>query len=283
MIEVAAYAKVNLGLRVGSAAPDGYHPVWGIFQSIDLSDRLVLAAADEDSITGPHGGEIPAGLDNLAWQAVRAVRHHAGVTSALAVTLEKQIPVAAGLGGGSADAAAALIAAGRLLGVDRDELTGLAPALGSDVPFCIVGGTARVSGHGEVVTTLDALDGFSLAVVVPPIELATPAVFRRWDELDEPTGLDIPGRDLPPALREEAPLRNDLYPAAAAIAPVIDDWRADLAAAWGRPVLMSGSGPSLYGFFVDKEEATAAVAGIPPGARCAEGIDLMSVGWRVVD
>jgi len=159
----------------------------------------------------------------------------------------------------------------------------LAPALGSDVPFCIVGGTARVSGHGEVVTTLDALDGFSLAVVVPPIELATPAVFRRWDELDEPTGLDIPGRDLPPALREEAPLRNDLYPAAAAIAPVIDDWRADLAAAWGRPVLMSGSGPSLYGFFVDKEEATAAVAGIPPGARCAEGIDLMSVGWRVVD
>lgn len=282
MIEIEAYAKVNLGLRVGAIGPEGFHRVWGVFQSIDLADRLVLTAADEDSIAAPRGAEVADGQDNLAWQAVSAVRRHAGVASPFALTLHKQVPVAAGLGGGSADAAAALIAAGRLLGVSRDDLATLAPALGSDVPFCLVGGTARVSGRGEVVTGLDALAGFSLAVVVPPVELATPAVFGRWDELDGPPGFEVHGRDLPPALRDESPLRNDLYPAALSLVPEIDDWRADLAATWGRPVLMSGSGPSLYGFFVDREEAATAVAAIPPGARYAEACEPSPVGWQIL-
>jgi 4-diphosphocytidyl-2-C-methyl-D-erythritol kinase len=282
MIEVTAFAKANLGLRVGAVGPDGYHRLWGIFQSIDLSDRLTLATAAEDSITTVRGGEVPDGWDNLAWRAVAAVRRHAGATRHLAVTLDKHIPVAAGLGGGSADAAAALAAAGRLLGVDRDTLAFLAPQLGSDVPFCLTGGTARVSGRGEIVAPLDELSGFALAVVVPPVELSTAAVFRRWDELDGPAGHELSGRDLPPSLRFEAPLRNDLYPAATSLAPVIDDWRATLAASWGRPVVMSGSGPSLYGFFVDPDEAAGALNDLPPGARAAAACDLAPAGWRIV-
>lgn len=149
------------------------------------------------------------------------------------------------------------------------------------MPFCLTGGTARVEGRGDVIEALDSLAGFALAVVVPPVELATPAVFRKWDELGEPTGLAVPENDLPPALRGDGDLVNDLYPAATALASLVDEWRMELVDGWGRSVMMSGSGPSLYAFFLDRDEAASAVSSIPAGSRFAEGCDLAAVGWAI--
>lgn len=196
-------------------------------------------------------------------------------------SLDKTIPIAAGLAGGSADAAAALAMAGEYFGVDTETLHKLAPQLGSDVPFCLTGGTARVSGHGEKVESLDPLTGFALAIVVPPVEISTPAAFRQWDKMGEPAGLRVSRNELPPVLRAEGDLVNDLYPAAAVLAPHLDDWRAELESKWGRSVMLSGSGPSLYAFFVDHDEATDAIGSIPEGSRFAEPCGLTEVGWTI--
>lgn len=283
MIEGIAYAKVNFGLRVGRLREDGFHPVAGIFQSVQIADRLTLDTAGEDSVATSDGRPVAEDMGNLAFRAVDAVRSFAGGMQPVAVTLDKSIPAAAGLGGGSADAAAGLAMAGRLFGVSAPSLAGLAPRLGSDVPFCLAGGTARVAGRGEEVVRLDSLSGFALGVVVPPLEISTPAAFRMWDEMGEPDGLTVMQAALPPALRDEEELTNDLYPAAARLVPELDDWRADLEQAWGRPVMLSGSGPSLFGFFLDSDEATAAVDSIPAGARFAEAADLSPVGWRITN
>ena len=278
-----ALAKVNFGLRVGSTRDDGFHPISGIFQSVEVVDTVAIEPAESDSIGSSSGGEVAEGLGNLAFRAVAEVRALASSSQPMAVTLDKLIPAAAGVGGGSADAAAALVLAGRYFGVGMAQLGELAPQLGSDVPFCLVGGTARVAGRGELVNRIDSLAGFALGLVVPPVEISTPAAFRRWDELGEPVGLRLPQAALPPSLRDEGDLINDLYPAAVSIAPQLDDWRSALESAWSRPVMLSGSGPSLYGFFLDAEEAEDAVASIPPGARFAEAAELATVGWRMTD
>ncbi len=283
MIRIEAFAKVNLGLRVGDVRPDGFHPLHSIFQSIDWSDRLELrfAVGDEgDSIGSWAGGPVIDGFANLAWKAVAAVRDAAGSSHRIRLRLDKRIPAAAGLGGGSADAAAALQAAVRMLDVPVEQAQELASALGSDVPFCMSGGTARVTGRGDVVEALDTIDGYGLAVVVPPIELRTPDVFGRWDALGGPGGDAVSESALPPTLRAHAPITNDLYPAAVAIAPALDDWRAELESAWGRPVLMSGSGPSLMGFCVDRDEAEAALAVVPAGVRATRAVRPIPYGWR---
>ncbi len=280
-MQADALAKVNLGLLVGRRRPDGFHPLRSVFQSVSLADRLELESAVEDSVESWAGGEVIDGDRNLAWRAVEAVRGHAGSPERFRLRLRKHIPAAAGLGGGSADAAAALRLAGGHLAVGHALLEEIAPTLGSDVPFCLSGGTALVQGRGDEVAPLDPILGYALALVVPPAELATPQVFAAWDDLGEPTGPVIPASAVPPQLRH-VDLRNDLYPAAVAVAPAVDDWRQELAGAWGRPVTMSGSGPSLYAFFVDEDEAAAALAAVPRGARLAEAVTPQPVGWRAL-
>ncbi len=279
-MQARAHAKVNFGLRVGSRRPDGYHALHGLFQSVDWSDLVQLDACDEDVAETGSGGELPEGRANLAWRAAEAVREHAGAGDGMRLRLTKEIPVAAGLGGGSADAAAALGLAGRMFAVGGDDLERLAATIGSDVPFCLRGGLAVVEGRGEVLHPRPLRTGYALGIVVPPIELATPAVFARWDELGEPRGGEMPLSALPPPLRGEGPAVNDLYPAAAALSPELDDWRAELAERWGRPLLMSGSGPSLFAFFLDRAEAEEAVRAAPAGARASRAAVPVARGWE---
>lgn len=282
-MQALAHAKVNLSLRVDSLAGDGYHPLHGVFQSISWSDRLELAPSDEDRVTAWDGGTVADDTDNLAWRAVTIMRAATDATQRLHLRLQKEIPIAAGLGGGSADAAAALQLSRRMLGGSQALAEAMAPQLGSDVPFCLSGGTALVEGRGEIVTPLEPHGGYGLALVVPPIELATPRVYAAWDRLGAPVGPRIAVSDLPPVLRPHAPLVNDLYPAAVSLAPHLDDWRDELGAAWGRPVMMSGSGPTLFGLFVDRDEAEAALDVIPRGARAVHAAEPLPVGWRIED
>lgn len=277
-MRATANAKVNLGLRVHGRREDGLHLLQGLFQSIDWSDQLELERADEDMLESA-GGAVPDGMENLAWRAVNAVRQSAEAAMPMALRLRKEIPVASGLGGGSADAAAALALAGRMFGVSTETLGELAPDLGADVPFCLVGGLAVVTGAGESVSPMPARGGYSLAIVVPPVELATAAVYQAWDRLGGPGGPPVSGRDLPPTLRDLEPLTNDLYPAAVELHPALDDWRDELATRWDRPVLLSGSGPALYAFFIDGDGAHEAVADVPIGARAVAAADPVCRGW----
>jgi len=272
-----AFAKVNLSLRVGARDASGKHPLRSLVQSIDWADRIDLDAAPADSFAVT-GLPAPADESNLAWRAVEAVRAASARPGPAALILEKRIPLAAGLGGGSADAAASLVLAAAMFGVsDPDRL---APGLGADVPFCLLGGSAWMEGYGERLTPLPPVAGFWLAVAVPPFEVSTGAAYARWDDLDGPGGPAVAGRDLPPELRPFEPLANDLVPAALSLVPGLGDWAADLRRLWGRSVLMSGSGPAHFAFFPTASEAGAA-AGAVAGARGARACRPVPQGWQV--
>lgn len=269
MAEWEAPAKINLDLRVRARDGSGMHPLRSLAQTIDWLDTLLVEEDDEDALLVA-GADLPTGGDNLIWQAVAAL--DVDSRPRLFVELDKQIPVAAGLGGGSSDAAAMLAAVADMTGLGADRVREAAVAVGADVPFFLQGGTAWMEGYGEHLTALAALQGFAVAVAVAPFELATPHVYRRWDEMEGPIGSPLVGSSLPPALRAFDELRNDLTPAAISLRPELADWMRDLADRWSRPVLMSGSGPACFGFFVDLDEATeaAATAGAHRGAVAAD-------------
>ena len=276
-----AYAKVNLGLQVAGPGPDGFHPLRGLFQSVTWADEVVLEPADEDAITVGSGG-APANEGNLAWRALAAVRSVVGEAEPMRMSLTKEIPAGAGLGGGSADAAAVLGLAGRRYGLERETLLRLAGQLGADVPFGFVGGSALVTGKGETVEPVPAISGFALAIVVPPVELDTGRVYRAWDALGEPRGPVVAAAALPPALRDYAPLGNDLYPAAVSLAPTLDEWRGELRHRWDTPVAMTGSGSGLFGFFPTRDEAAEAIEAIPVGARATAAAEPSRRGWEPI-
>ncbi|MGB5432647.1 MAG: hypothetical protein WBO21_06515 [Acidimicrobiia bacterium] len=277
-----AYAKVNLGLHVRPAGSDGIHPLRGLFQTVDWHDEITVEDAEEDSIEVPNGG-APEDESNLAWQAIAAARKLGRTDRPTRLVVLKQIPSPAGLGGGSADAAAALHLAARRFSVSYDDVRKLAVDLGSDVPFAFVGGTAIVTGKGEFVTPRSDAAGFALAIVVPPIVLDTSAVYRAWDGLGGPEGPAIGAGALPPVLREYAPLANDLYPAAVAVAPEVDDWRAELTHRWGVPVVMTGSGAALFAYFPTRTEAEDAVTLAPNEARAAKAAKPVPRGHENVE
>lgn len=281
-MKAKAYAKVNLGLQIRERDSDGYHPLRGVFQTIDWHDDLTIEDANEDAMEVPGGG-APANETNLAWRAVAAARSAGSGARHMRVVLTKRIPSPAGLGGGSADAAAALSLAARRFSASFDEVRRIAVDLGSDVPFAVVGGTAIVTGRGEFVSPQPDVSGFALAIVVPPIRLDTASVYRAWDHLDGPRGPKVGTGDLPPALRNYAPLANDLYPAAVSVAPAVDEWRAELASRWAVPVMMTGSGAALFGFFPTRFEAEDAVLVAPAEVTAAKAAEPINRGWEIVE
>lgn len=277
-----AYAKVNLTLEVFSRSADGYHPLRGIFQSVSLADDVSIEPASSDSVTVRNHG-APEDESNLAWQAIEAARRMARVASPCALDIFKRIPSGAGLGGGSADAAAALGLMGQRYGLDEEETADLASAIGADVPFSLMGGTRLVEGRGERLTELPPLEGFTLGIVVPPFSLSTPFVFAEWDRLDGPVGETMEDRYLPPALRGGRPIRNDLLPAAVSLDARVGEWRDELKSLWNMGVAMTGSGSALFAFFGTLEEAESAVASVKIPTRAAEAVSLVDRGWEEID
>lgn len=276
------YAKVNLALAVYPPMADGYHPIRGIFQTIRIADVVEVSPASEDAISVSND-EAPSDDTNLAWQAVAAVRRASRTAQPTAVAITKAIPSGSGLGGGSADAAAALGLAGLRFSVGADELEEIATDLGSDVPFALRGGTCLVEGVGERLTEMPPLDDFGVAVVVPPFSMSTPAVYREWDRLDGPIGDTLDDRSLPPSLRDGLPIRNDLFPAARSLDGRIGDWHADLRQRWATDVAMTGSGSAFFAFFGSVEEADDAARSVDLPVRLAVGVSPSPVGWKLLD
>jgi 4-diphosphocytidyl-2-C-methyl-D-erythritol kinase len=276
-----AFAKVNLALAVYPPSADGYHPLSGIFQSVSLFDTVSVEGASVDRVTVSND-EAPADESNLAFKAVDAVRRLARVSTPIAVHVKKRIPSGAGLGGGSADAAAALGLMARRYAIADEEATDIAESLGADVPFSYVGGSQRVEGRGERLTVVEPIDGFALAIVVPPFSLSTAEVFRRWDSLGGPTGDVAPDSALPPRLRGDLPIRNDLYAAAVEVDPRVADWKDELMRFWGTHVLMTGSGSALFSYFSTLDEARDAVRAVDLPVRAAEAVVPVDHGWELI-
>jgi len=216
---VDAPAKLTLRLKIVGVRADGYHLLDAEMVTVDLADTLEFSDGHGLSVDGPASGQVPAGSANLVARALEATGRQA------MVRLVKRIPAGGGLGGGSADAAAVLRWAGC-----RD--LGLAASLGADVPFCLTGGRARVSGTGEEVAPLpfEEVAGRRYTLLTPPFRVSTAAAYRAWDDLGGP----------------EADGPNDLEPAALAVEPGLVVWRDRLATATGQVPTLAGSGSTWF-------------------------------------
>jgi len=248
---LAAAAKVNLALEILGKRGDGYHEIATVMQAVDLSDRLELEVTDglELRTVTP---EIPPDDTNLALRAARALREAAAIDRGVRITLDKRIPVAAGLGGGSTDAAAVLVGLNRLWGLrwPLSRLDEVAIGLGMDVPFFLRGGGALATGRGEKVEPV-AGGALALVVVNPRMPLSTAGVYARVTPGMYTDGARV--RTLVSELRSRRPARigaalyNGLEPAAQAALPQVSQMRAALDAAGALGTVMSGSGPTVFG------------------------------------
>jgi 4-diphosphocytidyl-2-C-methyl-D-erythritol kinase len=269
-------AKLNLALLVAPPRSDGYHPIESLVQTIEWLDLVEVEEAEDESVV-IDGADIDP-EDNLVVRALDAIRGRGNVPR-LAIRVEKQIPSGAGLGGGSSNAAATLLAATETGGLPAAAPGEVAPSLGADVPLFLTGGSLIVTGIGEVIEPLQPpLSGFAVAVAVPPLEMSTVEVYRRWDLMEGPMGETIEPSDLPPGLRDGIPIRNDLTPAAIAIEPTLADFMADLRSHWGGPVMMTGSGSGCFSFFPDVGEATDAATSVSLMCRAVAGAGLRPNG-----
>jgi 4-diphosphocytidyl-2-C-methyl-D-erythritol kinase len=250
---VRARAKVNLGLEVLGRRPDGYHELSTLFVAVDLADRVhVETTAGPEIEVACDAPGVPSGPENLAWRAAAGLRAAAGIDRGVRVRIEKAIPVAAGLGGGSVDAAAVLAALGRLLGLawPRERWTALATGLGMDVPFFLGDGPAIGSGRGEVLAPVRLDRSLALVVVNPGFPLATRDVYGAVRPAHFTTGEGVRAlvRALPGGARAVAGrLINGLEPAVSTLWPGLAEIREALRAAGALGTVMSGSGPTVVG------------------------------------
>jgi 4-diphosphocytidyl-2-C-methyl-D-erythritol kinase len=206
-VTVRVPGKVNLYLEVGDRRDDGYHELTTVFHAVSLLDEVTVSTADVLSLemAGEGVESLPTDERNLAWRAAELMAEHVGRAPDVAISIEKSIPVAGGMAGGSADAAAVLVAMNTLweLGVPRRDLHTLAAQLGSDVPFALHGGTALGTGRGEELATVLARSTFHWVLAFADGGLSTPAVFAEIDRLRDTAGA---GRDAPPRLEDPEPV-----------------------------------------------------------------------------
>jgi 4-diphosphocytidyl-2-C-methyl-D-erythritol kinase len=251
-----APAKINLALHVRGRLPDGRHSIETIFAFCTDGDQLTGENADEISLdlAGPFAAELGDGNDNLVLKAARALFDAAGVRQGASLALDKRLPVASGIGGGSADAAAALRLLTSLWQIDPQFALDVAPALGSDVPACLLSLPARGEGAGDRLTTisLPELSGAPILLVNPRVSLSTPKVFERWD-----------GDDRGP-LGDWRDGRNDLEQPAIALVPQIGSVLGWLEAQPGAGfVRMSGSGATCFAIFESEEARDSSSEAVP--------------------
>lgn len=271
-ITVKAYAKINLTLDVLGKRPDGYHEVQMILQPLELHDLVHLRRTGGECRVVCHDEGVPAGEGNLALRAARVLIGATGFRGGAEILIEKAIPVAAGLAGGSADAAAALSGLNRLwgLGLSIEELSGLAARLGSDVPYCLLNRTALAEGRGEILTPLPPAPRIPVVLARPPWDYEghkTAEVYRRWNSSragarvsarPETSGM-IRGLTTGNVSEIARHLGNALEPAAIELCPAIQPLKTAMAEAGALGVALSGSGPTVFAL-AESEEAAKHIA-----------------------
>ncbi|KIF69519.1 4-diphosphocytidyl-2C-methyl-D-erythritol kinase [Streptomyces sp. AcH 505] len=281
-VRVRVPAKVNVQLSVGAARPDGFHDLANIFLAVGLHDEVTVTPADELRVTceGPDADQVPLDRTNLAARAALALAARHGIDPRVHIHIAKDIPVAGGMAGGSADGAGALLACDVLwqLNSSQRELLDICAELGSDVPFSLLGGAALGVGRGEQLTPLDVGGTFHWVFAVADGGLSTPAVFREFDRLAEAegAGLHAPVADpaLLAALRKgdvaalSSTLSNDLQRAALSLRPSLADTLAAGTAAGAVAALVSGSGPTTAFLTEDQETATQVAKALTASGTC---------------
>jgi 4-diphosphocytidyl-2-C-methyl-D-erythritol kinase len=283
-ITLSAPAKINTILRIVGRRPNGYHDLAMVMEKLDLKDELTLEAIPE-GIELEIDGESDSGMaaqGNLVWKAAAALSETAGIDRGVKIRLKKQIPVAAGLGGGSSDAASTLMGLNRLWDLDwsDEQLAKLGAKLGADVPFFCYEGTAIVEGIGDRIISIPKLPKLFILLINPGFAVSTKWVYDQYDALGEhPVSgighreqLTVDGGDVRlPRLFETfrdvtANLVNDLEKATVPAYPELEEIKKYLTESGAEGVLMAGSGPTVFGLFQDKEKRDLAANNIPKGS-----------------
>jgi len=281
---VSAPAKINLALAVGALRPDGFHPLSTVYQAVDVCDEVRATRTDHAEVSVALDSAAPDGVpvdgDNLAVRAAELLRRHAGISDGVVLAIRKVIPVGGGMAGGSTDAAAALVACDALweLHTPRHELLALAAELGSDVPFCLLGGTALGTGRGELVSPVLTRGTYHWVFGVSDEGLSTPTVYAEFDRLQEPEPDASPtvSDRLMGALVAADPvglgraLHNDLQTPALSLRPELDGALAMGEECGALGGIVSGSGPTLMFLAADREHALDLAATLDASRVCQE-------------
>ncbi|MEW2620674.1 4-(cytidine 5'-diphospho)-2-C-methyl-D-erythritol kinase [Streptomyces sp. NPDC048106] len=279
-VTVRVPAKVNVQLAVGAARPDGFHDLANVFLAVGLYDEVTVTPAPGLRVTcaGPDAAQVPLDRTNLAARAALALAARRGIEPNVHLHIDKDIPVAGGMAGGSADGAGALLACDALwgTGASRAELLAICAELGSDVPFSLVGGAALGVGRGERLTGLDVGGTFHWVFAMAERGLSTPAVFREFDRLAEGRAIPEPvaSQDLLDALAKgdadalAAAVTNDLQPAALSLFPELSATLAAGQDAGALACLVSGSGPTTAFLTRDAESAETVAGALRSSGTC---------------
>ncbi|MEW2163955.1 4-(cytidine 5'-diphospho)-2-C-methyl-D-erythritol kinase [Streptomyces sp. NPDC007084] len=279
-VTVRVPAKVNVQLAVGAARPDGFHDLANVFLAVGLHDEVTATPADELRVTcaGPDAGQVPLDRTNLAARAAIELARRHGVEPAVHLHIAKDIPVAGGMAGGSADGAGALLACDTLWGTNtsREELLDICAELGSDVPFSLVGGAALGTGRGEYLRPLEVGGTFHWVFAMAERGLSTPAVFREFDRLHEgvPVPEPVASQDLLDALAKgdagalARTVSNDLQPAALSLFPALADTLVAGRSAGALAALVSGSGPTTAFLAPDAVAARTVAEALSASGTC---------------
>lgn len=265
-LQLKAYGKINLGLDVIRKRPDGYHDLDMIMQMVDVYDDVIIEKkAGEEIVVKADAAVLSNGKDNLAYMAAKMLLDEFGIKSGVEITIHKRIPIAGGMAGGSSDCATTLIGINEMfnLGLSKQQLMERGVKLGADVPYCVLGGTAIARGIGEVLTPLPTPPQCHVIIAKPPISVSTAYVYGhiRPDEITKRPDID----QMTLAIKEQDlnKLSDLLYNVMEEVTvseyPVIEKLKSIMLENGALNSIMSGSGPTVFGLFDDREKAQAAM------------------------
>ncbi len=264
-VKIKARAKINVILDILGRRDDGYHEIKTIMQTLDLSDTITVSKNETDIITiSTNSGKIPADSSNLAYKAAECLKESYNINGGIAIKIDKNIPVAAGLAGGSSDCAATLIAVRDLYNLPavNSELAEIGKSIGADVPYCIYGGTYLAEGIGEKLTKLPPFPMINVLIAKPDINVSTAWVYKNFD-LSKVR--KVPNVDKMREYIEENNIQeichnlcNVLESVTAEKYPIIDDIKKAMIEFGALGTLMSGSGPTVFGLYMEKKECEKA-------------------------
>lgn len=284
-VSVLAPAKLNLSLDVVGILPGGYHALDMVMQAVDLYEQVTVRRSIDLNIRIP-GSRVPTGPKNTAYKAAVAFLQYTGLLAGADITIRKSVPVRAGMGGGSADAAAVLVGLNALYGahLSMTELCALGASVGADVPFALMGGTCRVQGLGDLIKALPPCPDCWFTVVMPGYGISTPAAFAAYDQIGSPTHPDC-------AAQEQAIRAEDLAGLCAAAGNALEvcaggadtaSLKEALTAQGARAALMTGSGAAVFGMFDSEAPARQAAAALEAEGRQVYTLRPDRGGARVV-